>query len=369
VRKRGPHRDTASIGEGAARRRTRSLCGRARIVAWVAAAFVGATAFAGAGSSAAQSRGGVRTIETPDIAPFRMTGIEGYVLGRYWRDDTDTVTNYGTTSLQTSDSRQILTNLSGDFFVMTHNYVYHPNLLLLDLGAGPVLFRQGYSTDGNETTSNRATYNLTARATLLRDKPYRGGLFYERTNDSYPVGPSQSLLTENTRYGFDAALLAPVTPVPINVDWTHHQTQGKGTDQVIDDRVDDLNFRAEQEWGALGKTYFRYQGIQDDSSSGSVGLPIQATRSKTNRFDLNTDLHFSGGKEYALFNTVSLYTLDQSGSQGAIVDTRQFRFDLNLHGRKHIALALENAQILVSAFLYLLALVVDQRDGVIAHEP
>ena len=336
MRTRPLHRDIADIGEGAARRRSRRR--RARFVVWVVAALVGVTAFAGAGSGAAQSRGGIRTIETPDVAPFRMTGIEGYVLGRYWRDDTDTITSYGTSSAQTSDSRQLLTNLSGDFFVMTHNYVYHPNLLLLDLGAGPVLYRQSYSADGNDTTSNRATYNLTARATLLRDKPYRGGLFYERTNDSYPVGPSQSLLTENTRYGFDAALLAPVTPVPINVNWTHQQTQGKGTEQVVDERVDNFNFRAERGWGGLGRTLFAYQGIQDDSKSGSVGLPIQATRSKTNRFDLDTDLHFGGGKEYDLINTVSLYTLDQTANQGAIVDTQQFRFDLNLLGRPSEAL-------------------------------
>jgi hypothetical protein len=299
----------------------------------VGAALVGVTALAGAGGSAAQSNGGIRTIETPDVAPFRMTGIEGYVLGRYWRDDTDTATNYGTGSGQTSDSRQILTNLSGDFFVMTHSYVYHPNLLLLDLGAGPVLFRQGYSADGSSTTSNRATYNLNGRATFLRDKPYRGDLFYERTNDSYPVGPSQSLLTESTRYGFDASLLAPVTPVPVQVNGTRQQTQGKGTEQVIDERVDDLNFRAERGWGTLGMTSFRYQGILDDSKSGSVGLPIQGTRSKTNRFDLDTDLHFGGGKQYDLINTVSLYTLGLSGDQGAIVDTRQFRFDANLQGR------------------------------------
>jgi hypothetical protein len=309
-----------------------------RFLAWTVPVLVGVIAFAGAGGSAAQSRGGIRTIETPDVAPFRMTGIEGYVLGRYWRDDTDTVTGDATSAAQAFDSRQILTNLSGDFFVMTHNYVYHPNLLLLDLGAGPVLYRQSYSADGNDTTSNRATYNLTARATLLRDKPYRGGLFYERTIDSYPVGPSQSLLTENTRYGFDAALLAPVTPVPINVSGTHHRSQGRGTDQVIDERVDDLNFRAERVWGNLGKTLFGYQGIVDDSRSGSVGLPIQATHSKTNRYDLDTDLHFGGGTEYDLINTMSLYTLGQSGNQGAIVDTRQLRFDLNLHGRPSAAL-------------------------------
>lgn len=304
----------------------------------MAALLIGATAFSGTGRSEAQSTGGIRTIDTPDVAPFRMTGIEGYVLGRYWRDDTETVTNSTASSSPTADSRQLLTNLSGDFFVMTHNYVYHPNLLLLDLGAGPVLYRQSYSTDGSDVASNRATYNLTARATFLRDKPYRGGLFYERTNDSYPVGPSQSLLTENTRYGFDAALLSPVTPVPINVDGTHQQTKGKGTEQVIDESVDDFNFRAEREWRGLGKTFFRYQGIADDSRSGSVGLPIQTTHTKTNRFDLDTDLHFGERKEYDLLNTVSLYTLNLSGDQGAIVDTRQLRFDVNLLGRPRDAL-------------------------------
>jgi hypothetical protein len=302
------------------------------------AALAGMAACAGGGNANAQARGGVRTLEATEVAPFRMTGIEGYVLGRYWRDDTGQTTDSGSPSGSSASTRQLLTNLSGDFFVLTHSYVYHPNLLLLDLGAGPVLYRQGYSADGSDTMSNRATYNLTARATVLRDKPYRGSLYFERTNDTYPVGPSQSLLTESTRYGFDALLLAPATPVPLYVDATHQRSQGKGTEQVIDERVGAVNFRAEHEWKDLGKTFFRYQGIVDDSRSGSVGLPIQTTHTRTNRFDLDTDLHFGERNRYDVVNTVSLYTLGLSGDQGAIVDTRMFRFDLALHGRPSDAL-------------------------------
>jgi hypothetical protein len=275
----------------------------------------------GSGSWAQQ-----RVAAEPEIAPFRLIGIEGYAIGRYWWDSNDNVTgNYST--------NQTLSNLSGEFFVLTHSYIYHPNLLLLDLGAGPVIYRQGYSSNGVNTTSNKATYNLTARATFLRDKPYRGDLYFERKNDSQPVGPAQSLLTENTRYGFDFALLAPVTPMPIRVDASRFQSQGKGTEQVINDRVNDFNFRIDRSWGKLGETNFHYEWMQDDSQSGSPGLPIQATTSRNGRTDLDTSLNFGANNEYTLTNTVTLNKLNFTGNLGTIADTRLFRFDVNLQGR------------------------------------
>ncbi len=122
---------------------------------------------AGRGHGWAQERAAAKAIATPEVSLFGLIGVEGYALGRYWRDgNASSTTVIGAAPPLTYNSTQTASNLSGEFFVMTHSYVYHPNLLLLDLGAGPVLFRQGYAVDGVDTTANSATYDLTARATL-----------------------------------------------------------------------------------------------------------------------------------------------------------------------------------------------------------
>ncbi|MGB2818034.1 MAG: hypothetical protein WBC37_12505 [Burkholderiaceae bacterium] len=271
----------------------------------------------------AQNGTGVRSADVTEIAPFRLTGVEGYVLGGYWNDADKYSGSVG------GSSNTTLSNITGKAFLMTHSYVYHPNLLLLDLGAGPVFFRNGYSSDTFSGWSNRTEVDASARATFMRDKPYRGSVYYDRLNDSQAVGPAQSLLTQNTRYGFDAALLSPVTPVPLHVDGYRFYSKGFGTDQVIDENIDEVNFRAERSWGGLGDSTFRYQGILNDSRSGNLGLPIQATTSRTQRADLDTTLAFGESKLASLTNTISYYMIDFTSDQVTLADNSLFRFDLN----------------------------------------
>lgn len=312
---------------------------RRRLAAGLAAAWLAAAGVV-AGEAAAQLRAaGVREAETTEIAPFRLISVEGYVEGRYWRDlDDSTVLSGPVGSGDTQRTQQTLTSLGGTVFLMTHSYVYHPNFLLLDLGAGPVGFRNGYTYNGLETQNTTTTYDLAGRATFLRNKPYNGALFYDRKTDSYPVGPSQSLLTENTKYGFEFALLRPVIRAPVHVDAYRFHSKGRGTDQIIDESIDEANVRAEYAWGKAGDTSFRYQAVQNDSQSGSVGLPIQATRSRTNRADLDTYLSFGDRGQYDLTNTVSYSAIDYTSNAATIADNQTFRFDVNFRARPTDAL-------------------------------
>jgi hypothetical protein len=311
------------------RLRERPVAAAAGAVAAMGAAVV----LLGAATPAlAQNGSGVRSADVTEIAPFRLTGVEGYVLGGYWSDSDKYSGSAG------GSSNTTLSNITGKAFLMTHSYVYHPNFLLLDLGAGPVFFRNGYSSDTFDGSSNRTEYDVSTRATFLRDKPYRGSVYYDRLNDSQAVGPAQSLLTQNTRYGFDFALLPPVTRVPLHLDGYRFESKGFGTDQIVDENIDEVNFRAERSWGDLGDTTFRYQGIQDDSKSGSVGLPIQATTSRTHRADLDTRLAFGERKLDSLTNTITYHTINFTTDQATLADNSLFRFDLNYRGQPTDAL-------------------------------
>jgi hypothetical protein len=248
------------------------------------------------------------------------------VLGGYWRD-TDGTSSPG------SNSSTTLSNITGKAFLMTHSYVYHPNFLLLDLGAGPVLFRNSYSSNALEGHDSSSTYDASARATFLSDKPYGGGVYYERRNDSQPIGPAQSLVTQQTDYGFNARVLAPATPVGLMVDGHRYRQQGIGISQLIDEQIDEANLRAERAWGRLGRTDFRYHGLVNDSKSGNPTLPIQPTQNRTNEFNLDTRLDFGEGSRHMLSNTIFYQALDFASAGSTVVDQALVRFDLDLQSR------------------------------------
>jgi len=281
----------------------------------------GAQAQNGSGAS-----DGVRQVEVKEITPFRLTGVEGYVLGGYWRDNDGTSTpgSYPSTTLS---------NITGKAFLMTHSYVYHPNFLLLDLGAGPVVFRNDYASNTLAGHDSNSTYDASARATFLTGKPYNGALYYTRFNDSQPIGPAQSLLTRQTDYGFNASLLAPVTPVGLKVDAHRYHQLGIGINQVVDERINEANFRAERAWGSLGRTDFRYHGEIDDSQSGNPTLPIQPTQNRTNEFTLDTRLTLGEGARHMLSNTVFYQALNFTSSGSTLVDQTLLRFDVDLQSR------------------------------------
>lgn len=258
-----------------------------------------------------------------EIAPFRLTGVEGYASARFLRDEI-------TTQQSGARSRQELSDMREEVFVMTHSYVYHPSFLTLDLGAGPIFQRGRFSTDSGDTSSSSTLYNLSARASFLREKPYRGSLFYEHLNPTLSVSPDLVMTQENTRYGFDASTLVPM---PVNVDASRFRTQGRSAERIADEQIDQFNLRASQAIGRLGSTQLRYQSTQQDSLSGSPNLPVQRTNSDRQNYQLETRLRFGAREQFDLFNLVMYDTQAYGLSQSALPERNDHRFLLDLRGR------------------------------------
>ncbi len=283
----------------------------------------------GAGYCWAQAGAPLRLKGAQEIAPFRLTGIDGYIVARYLSDDSRTSGQTGS-----AESRTRQSNMIEEIFLMTHSYVYHPSLLSLDLGGGPVIDKGGYGADGMATNSKRQMFNFSGRATVLRDKPYTGVLFYDRQNQTQSMGPAQVMLTENTRYGATVSLLSPVTPAPIKLELTRSENQGRGAEQVIDDRIDQVRLRMDANVGKRGSSAFQYVGTRQDSVSGSSGLPIQTSKSSSDGAHLDTRLKFGARNEYDLSNMVTLNTSRYSIGQSALVRLQDFGFGLDLRGRQ-----------------------------------
>ena len=258
------------------------------------------------------------------IRPFGLTGVDGYVSTRYFRDEFVT-TQSGARQPATAQSRQSQSDVREELFLMTHNYVYHPNFLTLDIGGGPILEYGTSSTDADSTQSFSGLYNLTGRATFLREKPYRGSLFYDHLNPTVSISPGQILTQETTRYGFEFSLLEPVTPVPLQIDAARFRSQGSGPDRIIDETIDRANVRASRALGTIGTTQAQYQGMWQKSLSGSPNLPIQGTSSESHGLNMDSRLHFGADQQYEILNLITLNHQTFTLNQGTLPDRNDAR--------------------------------------------
>lgn len=263
------------------------------------------------------------------IAPIRFTGFEGLVRMSYLRDRH--LNDPGlSTGPQAIASDQSFSQWRAEVYALARGYIYLPGLLSFDVGAGPIIDLSTYAADGAANRSRETLYNLSCRATVLRDKPYTGTVYYEHLNPTQTVGPAQVMVTESDRYGIDLALRAPATPVPLRLEARRYSQEGRSAEQAIDERTDEVSLRADRRIGKLGDTQLRMQSTRQDSRSGSTGLPVQTTRSRNDGVTLDTRLRLGERREYHVDNYIDVQRTDQSSSLGEpIARTRDFRFDLN----------------------------------------
>jgi hypothetical protein len=259
-----------------------------------------------------------------EVAAFRLTGVEGYASVRYLRDE------YATRQLDAA-SRQDQADLREELFLMTHSYVYHPSFLALDLGAGPVFQRARTSLDGVDGSSSGTQYNLSARASFLRDKPYRGSLFYERLNPTVTVAPGSVVSQENKRYGFDLSLAAPLR---LDIDGSRVRARGTSPDRIVDNQTDQFSLRASQRIGGLGLARFRYDFTGLGSSNGSPNLPIQSTTIDRNYYQIDTHLRYGEAQKYDLYSIASFEKQTYAIGSGGLPERNTRRLRLDLRGRE-----------------------------------
>lgn len=262
-----------------------------------------------------------------DIAPYKLTGVDGHVSLQYVQDQ------QSTDQAGTTRSRQAQSGIRSEIFVTTHSYVYHPNLLTLDIGGGPVLYSEDFTGDTGKTAARGALYNLSARASLLRDKPYTGSVFFSHLNPTVSVGPGQVVTQENDRYGFEFSLLAAASPVPVQIGFTRSHTQGRGVDRRVDDRLDQFHLNASRSFGALGSTQLQYQASQQDSRSGSQDLLIQSATADAQSVSVDTRLSLGDKRQYDFTNVISLSSQEYALEAGPYPRLDDVRLMLDLRAR------------------------------------
>lgn len=267
-----------------------------------------------------------------EFTAFRLTDVSGSVSLAYMKDRAATAAGPGSDGSVLLHSRSVaMVSLN------TRSYVYHPSLLSLEAGVGAQFQHASYvaESDGSRgtTATGKPLYDLTLRATILRDKPYTGSLFYERLNPSVTVGPAIVILQENTRKGVQLALLAPATPIPLTLDITRQRTIGSGSGRVLDDLTDRYTLTADTAIQRIGTSRLRIDGSKLDSQSGSVDLPIVRTTNSSTSAGLDTRLQFGQEDRYRLTNLITYANLRYTLGHLVPADRTDRRVYLDLSSR------------------------------------
>lgn len=270
----------------------------------------------------------LKSVVAQPVTPYMLTGVEGFAAVRYLSDENTSLVQGGN---MLNRSRQV--TLSEELFVLTHNYIYHPTLLTLDVGGGPIIDR--VSNDINDVKSNdrRQSFNFAVAAAILREKPYNGELFFSRRTDTQNIGSTQQLPTETQRYGGTVRVLNPVTPVPAELTISRTTNKGTGTTYVTDDQTDQLLLRMSTAIGKNIATRLDFTATRQASASGNTSLPITVSHTDDNRLTLDTNLKLGERKEYDVTNIITLNNNKQSTEQSAAVRMQDFSFGIDVRGR------------------------------------
>lgn len=240
------------------------------------------------------------------VVPFQLTGYDGSVSLEYELDDLDVTRAGGSVNQRTQNS------FKEEFFVNTHSYVYHPNLLKLDAGLGMTFYQGETDSNGTKSTLNNDLTKLSFRASLLEKKPYPSVFFYDQDNTTYSPSLGERLVQTNTRYGVNLILREPFVPLSLNLDVHREQQDGRGETQVIDSMDDVVSLQAYRSFGSEDYLQGSFRRTNHESASGSLQLPIMPISDTINDLELGGRKVFGADDQFAL-TTNATYT-NQTGS-------------------------------------------------------
>ena len=241
-----------------------------------------------------------------EVAPFRLTGIDGHVELRYREDQEVDGGDY-------SSSTEKRTSSEEEVFLMTHSYIYHPNFLKMDLGIGPLFSQYALDTSVGHVSDHTTEYNLTARLRFLDEKPYPFQLYYERDHPTVALTVTDRFQQKSEKYGFDFQLKQPVLPFHLSLGGSHHQTEGQGFDLRIKDEIDQATLRAQMSFGHDGYGQFIYNTTDAYSETGFLTQPVIATTTRTDNYTVDSRVYFGNRNQIQLSNYLT--HIEQSGDR------------------------------------------------------
>ncbi len=257
-----------------------------------------------------------------DIGPFRLTDVSGTMAVRYLLDEQIRGQSGGDDVFQTRPT------IEEELFIRTQSYVYHPGFLNMDIGAGGLFLQEQFDSNIGDNNSSSALFNMAANLNFLSLKDYPFTLYYQRSHPSVSTSLAGRFLVRQTRYGLEASLREPLSPVLMTLEAFRVDTQGSGFDTSIDDIIDEATFSVQKSYRADDKITLTQRLSNRDSKSGSPDLPIQQTISTINTTDIDARNSFGDEGQFKLVQQAT-YS-DQQTTQDFSTDVQDTRYYGNL---------------------------------------
>jgi hypothetical protein len=242
-----------------------------------------------------------------EVQPFRLTDWGGDVFVRYSFDQTENRRDGG-------GSKETRPRWEEGFFLRSESYVYHPEFLRMSLGGGLSWVQSDLESPAGDNSSNDVLYNVTGRWRFLERKPYPFSFFFERLHPSVSLGPSDTLILEQTNYGASFALREEVSPVLINVDASRRHVEGDGLNAVVDDTTDQAVITAFRSFGADSFGRLTYARTEQESRSGSTNLAIRESTTDTDALGWDSRFVLGDRRQFRFTNNLDYSKVDISRS-------------------------------------------------------
>jgi len=253
-----------------------------------------------------------------EIAPFRMTGIDG-TLSLQYIDDAQKSGSTNTTNSSTTLREELLIN--------THSYFYHPNLLKMDLGGGPVWAQNQVESANTVTKGNAKLYNLSGRLMFLEQKPYSLTAYYDHLNPTFSTSVGQSFIQTNTKYGSTLTLRDPWFPFLFTLDNSRQLTNGEGLSWVTNEEIKQSTAKMYRSNNTGGHAQLVLQATHQNSSSGNPNPTLAITPNTIDSENATFDTRFLFGDNQQITNTNNIIANNLSYVQsGVILEHKDFSF-------------------------------------------
>jgi hypothetical protein len=239
-----------------------------------------------------------------EIKAFTMLDVQSELAFRYLYDEQA----FFLSGVKTQ--QDIRPTFQEEYSVATQSYVFHPNLLSMELGGSFLLDQSSIETLDEKNSNNEKLLGYNARLDFLNKKPYPLSIYYDKQNPSVSVGLAGRFIQENIKYGAEFSLMQPVSPVQVTLSAYRQYVRGSGLDQITDDDLEHAEIRLYRPYNKGDYVQLSYQIDNRDSRSGNPDLPIQTRTTSTTStyFDSKNVL---GGLRQGELITIASYNTQQ----------------------------------------------------------
>lgn len=237
---------------------------------------------------------------------FKLTDAEGSMRLGYTLNKTNIDQGEGSKSFEKRPA------LQQELSVSTRSYIFHPNLLEMELDAG-LQFEQEELENNSETiTANNDYFDFSGRWNFLKKKAYPISLYYTQRNPTQAVGFADSVTLKTQSYGMRLLLREPMISTPMSFRIDHIENKGDSSTTNINDTTDTFSADIRLNISDRGYGQLGFTTVSEESESGSLNLPLQVSTSDTDSLDWNSNVRLGDKQNITLSNYLFVTKSEQS---------------------------------------------------------